>query len=54
MVLSFRSVPCSARPTHRPASFQAWYADRPEVLKWQREATQQAKDTGYARTLMGR
>ncbi|CAN0227959.1 unnamed protein product [Discosporangium mesarthrocarpum] len=33
---------------------QAWYEDRPEVLKWQKSVTAKAKKTGYTRTLMGR
>ncbi|CAM9543134.1 unnamed protein product [Scytosiphon promiscuus] len=33
---------------------KAWYADRPEVKKWQEQVIQNAKDTGYSRTLMGR
>lgn len=33
---------------------QAWYADRPEVKKWQEQVIKNAKDSGYSRTLMGR
>ncbi|KAF0714795.1 Aste57867_3682 [Aphanomyces stellatus] len=31
-----------------------WYADRPEVKKWQEQAIQTARLFGYTRTLMGR
>jgi DNA polymerase-1 len=31
-----------------------WYADRPEVLKWQKDTIERARSTGYTRTLMGR
>jgi len=33
---------------------QAWYAARPEVLEWQTETKEKAKDVGITRTLMGR
>ncbi|CAM9558280.1 unnamed protein product [Pylaiella littoralis] len=33
---------------------KAWYADRPEVKKWQEQVIQNAKDSGFSRTLMGR
>ncbi|CAM9888723.1 unnamed protein product, partial [Laminaria digitata] len=33
---------------------EAWYADRPEVRSWQKKVIQNAKKTGFARTLMGR
>ncbi|CBN74706.1 pol1-like DNA polymerase [Ectocarpus siliculosus] len=33
---------------------KAWYADRPEVKRWQKQVIQNAKDTGFSRTLMGR
>jgi len=32
----------------------AWYADRPEVLDWQKKVKAEARRTGYTRTLMGR
>ena len=32
----------------------AWYADRPEELKWQRETIARAHATGNTRTLIGR
>ena len=31
-----------------------WFADRPEVLEWQRKTITTARKTGYTRTLMGR
>ena len=31
-----------------------WYADRPEVLKWQEDTIGKASRTGYTETLMGR
>jgi len=31
-----------------------WYADRPEVLQWQKDTIERARRTGYTRTLMGR
>ena len=36
------------------AMLDAWYADRPEVLKWQRETIARAHRTGNTRTLIGR
>lgn len=33
---------------------KAWYADRPEVLSWQKTVIANAKKTGFSRTLMGR
>ena len=33
---------------------EAWYADRPEVLQWQKETIETAKREGITRTLMGR
>ncbi|CAM9132669.1 unnamed protein product [Ascophyllum nodosum] len=33
---------------------KAWYADRPEVEKWQKKVIANAKKTGFTRTLMGR
>jgi len=36
------------------AMLAAWYADRPEVLKWQRETIAEAHRSGWSRTLMGR
>ena len=36
------------------AMLDAWYADRPEVLHWQRETIARAHATGNTRTLMGR
>ena len=36
------------------AMLDAWYADRPEVLKWQRETIERAHKTGNTRTLVGR
>jgi len=36
------------------AMLEAWYADRPEVLKWQRETIHEAHRSGWSRTLMGR
>lgn len=33
---------------------QAWYADRPEVRDWQQRVIQEARRTGFTRTLMGR
>jgi len=33
---------------------QAWYASRPEVLKWQQQTKDTAKKEGITRTLMGR
>ena len=33
---------------------QAWYADRPEVRRWQEKVIENAKKTGFSRTLMGR
>jgi DNA polymerase-1 len=32
----------------------AWYADRPEVLEWQKRTISEARRTGVTRTLMGR
>tara|TARA_B110000971_G_C19870634_1_gene435964 strand:- start:99 stop:758 length:660 start_codon:yes stop_codon:yes gene_type:complete len=32
----------------------AWYADRPEVLKWQKDTIAYAKKHGVTRTMMGR
>ena len=32
----------------------AWYADRPEVQRWQREMIEEAHRTGSTRTLIGR
>jgi len=40
--------------TEAKAMLEAWYADRPEVLAWQRETIAKAKSTGATRTLMGR
>ena len=31
-----------------------WYADRPEVLEWQKRTIETARKTGATRTLMGR
>ena len=36
------------------AMLDAWYADRPEVLQWQRETIARAHRTGNTRTLIGR
>jgi len=36
------------------AILDAWYADRPEVLKWQKKVKEIARDEGYTKTLMGR
>lgn len=36
------------------AMLDAWYADRPEVLHWQRETIARAHRTGNTRTLLGR
>jgi len=36
------------------AMLDAWYADRPEVLQWQRETIRRAHETGNTRTLVGR
>lgn len=33
---------------------EAWYKDRPEVLKWQKNTIRNAKKNGTTRTLMGR
>jgi len=33
---------------------KAWYADRPEVLEWQRQTQAMAKSQGCVRTLLGR
>ena len=33
---------------------QAWYGDRPEVLRWQKKTKAQARREGITRTLMGR
>jgi DNA polymerase-1 len=33
---------------------QAWYGDRPEVLKWQKKTKATARSKGYTRSLMGR
>lgn len=33
---------------------ERWYNDRPEVRKWQRETIEEARRTGYTKTLMGR
>jgi DNA polymerase I-like protein with 3'-5' exonuclease and polymerase domains len=33
---------------------RAWYADRPEVLRWQKMVIERAKEKGYTKTLMGR
>jgi DNA polymerase-1 len=35
-------------------TINAWYADRPEVLEWQRQMVSEAHETGTTRTLMGR
>ncbi|EQC28659.1 hypothetical protein SDRG_13536 [Saprolegnia diclina VS20] len=35
-------------------TLERWYADRPEVKKWQEQAIQTARLFGYTRTLMGR
>ena len=31
-----------------------WFADRPEVLRWQEATIKKAMETGYTETLMGR
>lgn len=31
-----------------------WYADRPEVLKWQQEVKKVAMEKGWTQTLLGR
>lgn len=31
-----------------------WYADRPEVKRWQKHTIDFARTTGYTRTLLGR
>ena len=36
------------------ATLQAWYEDRPEVKRWQQRTIQEAHNSGYTRTLMGR
>lgn len=33
---------------------EKWYADRPEVLRWQQQTKANAHKYGYTRTLMGR
>ncbi len=33
---------------------EAWYQDRPEVRRWQRNVIKEAQKTKYTRTLMGR
>ena len=36
------------------AMVDAWYSDRPEVLRWQEQTIASAHETGATRTLMGR
>eukprot|EP00753_Platysulcus_tardus_P016428 PLAT5692.2.p1 GENE.PLAT5692.2~~PLAT5692.2.p1 ORF type:complete len:796 (-),score=413.96 PLAT5692.2:54-2441(-) len=36
------------------ATLERWYADRPEVRSWQQATIENARQTGYTRTLMGR
>eukprot|EP00656_Telonema_subtile_P008024 TRINITY_DN13769_c0_g3_i1.p1 TRINITY_DN13769_c0_g3~~TRINITY_DN13769_c0_g3_i1.p1 ORF type:complete len:225 (-),score=54.65 TRINITY_DN13769_c0_g3_i1:252-926(-) len=35
-------------------TLELWYADRPEVLKWQQDTIAYAKEAGVTRTLVGR
>jgi len=35
-------------------TLRRWYEDRPEVLAWQQNTIQMARNTGYTKTLMGR
>lgn len=48
------SVPLCYAVPHPPTAPPRWYADRPEVRKWQEDTKDFARQYKYVKTLLGR